>query len=58
MSPVTRIGKMKPWIAVSVPLTIFMYLLLWYRPNFESQIGLVAWCTVIFSLFYTFVTVS
>ena len=58
ISPMTRIGKMKPWILVSVPLSMVFYLLLWYKPGFSSQLDLIIWFTFLLSSFYTIVTVS
>jgi Na+/melibiose symporter-like transporter len=60
MTPITRFGKMKPWIVISVILCGTAYLLLWFNPDFDhksQQIPLVIWSTVLFSLFFTFVTV-
>ena len=60
-TPITRFGKMKPWIGISVILCSAVYLLLWYNPNYDpisQQNSLVAWSTILFSLFFTFVTVS
>jgi Na+/melibiose symporter-like transporter len=60
MTPITRFGKMKPWIVISVILCGISYLLLWFNPNFDptsQQKSLVFWATLFFSLFFTFVTV-
>jgi Na+/melibiose symporter-like transporter len=48
---------MKPWIAISAPLSMIIYLLLWFKSGFTNQLGLIVWYTFLLSSFYTIVTV-
>lgn len=53
-SPWTRFGKMMPWIALSTPLAVVCYFLIWYVPPIEQ--GKIIWYLVFYCLFQTLQT--
>uniref|UniRef100_W5KUM1 MFSD2 lysolipid transporter A, lysophospholipid b n=1 Tax=Astyanax mexicanus TaxID=7994 RepID=W5KUM1_ASTMX len=53
-SPWTRFGKMMPWIALSTPLAVVCYFLIWYVPPVET--GKIIWYLVFYCLFQSLQT--
>uniref|UniRef100_A0A672Z011 Major facilitator superfamily domain containing 2A n=1 Tax=Sphaeramia orbicularis TaxID=375764 RepID=A0A672Z011_9TELE len=53
-TPWTRFGRMLPWIALSTPLAVLAYFLVWYVPPFED--GKVIWYLFFYCLFQTLQT--
>lgn len=53
-SPWTRFGRMLPWIALSTPLAVLAYFLIWYVPPFED--GKVIWYLFFYCIFQTLQT--
>ena len=54
---VTRFGKMKPWIAVSIPLCAVSYIMMWYVPSGLTENQLFIWFTFWHSFQFTVITV-
>ncbi|RNA28585.1 sodium-dependent lysophosphatidylcholine symporter 1-B-like, partial [Brachionus plicatilis] len=52
----TRFGKMKPWIAVAIPLCSIAYIMMWYAPTGFSQNQLFVWYTFWHSFQFTVIT--
>ncbi|XP_077363156.1 sodium-dependent lysophosphatidylcholine symporter 1-B isoform X1 [Festucalex cinctus] len=53
-SPWTRFGRMMPWIAISTPVAVVSYFLIWYVPPFED--GKVIWYLFFYCLFQSLQT--
>uniref|UniRef100_A0A3Q2YRN1 MFSD2 lysolipid transporter A, lysophospholipid b n=1 Tax=Hippocampus comes TaxID=109280 RepID=A0A3Q2YRN1_HIPCM len=53
-SPWTRFGRMMPWIALSTPLAVISYFLIWYVPPFED--GKVIWYLFFYCVFQSLQT--
>ncbi|XP_049606306.1 sodium-dependent lysophosphatidylcholine symporter 1-B [Syngnathus scovelli] len=53
-SPWTRFGRMMPWIAISTPVAVISYFLIWYVPPFED--GKVIWYLFFYCLFQSLQT--
>ncbi|KAJ8289395.1 hypothetical protein GJAV_G00000790 [Gymnothorax javanicus] len=53
-TPWTRCGRMMPWIAVSTPMAILSYILLWYVPPLQQ--GKAAWYLLFYCLFQSLQT--
>ncbi|XP_051926323.1 sodium-dependent lysophosphatidylcholine symporter 1-B isoform X2 [Hippocampus zosterae] len=53
-SPWTRFGRMMPWIALSTPLAVISYFLIWYVPPFED--GKVFWYLFFYCVFQSLQT--
>ncbi|CAF0803858.1 unnamed protein product [Brachionus calyciflorus] len=53
---ITRFGKMKPWIAVSIPLCAISYIMMWYKPESFSENQLFIWYTFWHSFQFTVIT--
>lgn len=53
----TRFGKMKPWIAVAIPLCSIAYIMMWYSPSGFSENQLFVWFTFWHSFQFTAITV-
>lgn len=52
----TRLGKLKPWMAVAAPLASGTYVLLWTVPEFGSSIAAFFWYLLFYCGFQTMLT--